>query len=646
MDCVNITNISASLGKKLNFRRLLTNKIWSLVTRKMTLPTERAFWLVIGEAMLFKGLIFAALFFNVLAAMLEGLSVAAMALGVSSIVSADAAACAMSFEWLSVIGLDNVCSNVEKSTLFLWCLSIAVAGQITRAIFQYIGVVFAAYLQTNVVGSLQKKVVAQLMSLGYENKSLYSAGEQQAYIGQAALTATLVNVINTLVMNFLVFAFYLVILMSMSWKLSVGAFTVVVLLLIVVFPFLSKIQQIGKRILKTGVALAKQTVEYLQASRLVRVYGKEKFVSSRMHKLIDDGLKARREGIVVQGLLAPLQESISIIAGVVFLAGGFYFSKQPLEQVLPLLMAYVLVLYRSMGRLSSVNIVRSGIAKATPAAEFVAELLRKDNKTLVKEEGEIALFEKSGLSVKNLDYQYQASEELVLKQIDLHIDMGKVYAFVGPSGSGKTTLVDLILGLYEPMNGSVKMGNVSLVEALPSSWMNQFAVVSQHDLILNDTVMNNLLFAKEGATHEEVVNACKAAQAHDFILSMESGYETILGERGNKLSGGQMQRLALARALLREAPILILDEATSALDTASEKLIMESVLNLRQSKSILMIAHRLSTVVDADTIFVMQEGQIVDSGTHMELILREGLYQDLWTIQTNQPSQTNVANTN
>ena len=248
-----------------------------------------------------------------LAALLEGVSVAAMAMGVSVIVSPDNDICSSSLSWLSSLGFDNLCIDFEKTDIFLILLSVAVVGQIVRAIFQYTAIVFAAYLQTNVVGSLQKQVINQLMSLSHEQKSQYSAGEQQAYISQAAKTATLVNVINTLVMNVFVFFFYIVILVSLSWKLSLGSVVLVILLIVLVYPFLSKIQEIGRKILITGIDLAKTTVEYLQASRLVRVYNKEKFVVQKMNEIIDVGLKARREGIIIKGALTPLQESIAIL---------------------------------------------------------------------------------------------------------------------------------------------------------------------------------------------------------------------------------------------------------------------------------------------------------------------------------------------
>lgn len=604
----------------------------------MNISTQRAFWLVVGEAILFKSYIFGALAFNIIAALLEGVSVAAMAMGVSVIVSDGSGLCSVISSWLDFIGVSDLCNNYAKTDIFLICLGVAVVGQVTRAICQYIAVVFAAYLQTSVVGSLQKKVISQLMSLSYEQKSRYSAGEQQAYISQAAATATLVNVMNALVMNVFVFIFYIFILVSLSWKLSLGSLVLIVFLIIVVYPFLSKIQEIGRRVLVIGIDLAKTTIEYLQASRLVRVYNKEEFVMKRMGDIIDIGLKARREGMIVQGALSPLQESIAILSGVAFLAAGYYFSDQPLEQILPLLMAYVLVLHRSLGKLSIVNIVRSGIAKATPAAEHVAELLRSDNKTIVKAVGKDVIFDKNGLVVDKLSYKYKSSEGLTLDDINIHIEAGKTYAFVGPSGSGKTTLVDLILGLYEPLNGNVYMGGVGLTEAKPSTWMQQFAVVSQQDLILNDSVENNLRFAKNNATYDEIVNACKSAQAHDFIENTEHGYQTILGERGNKLSGGQMQRLALARALLRDSSVLVLDEATSSLDTNAEKLIMESILDLRGKKSIIMIAHRLSTIISADKIFVMQDGRIIDEGNHDDLVSRDGLYKELWTSQTRSKS--------
>ena len=213
----------------------MKNYFWRLLTKNMELPTERAFWLVIGEAINFKWLIIFILFINVLAALLEGVSVAAMAFGVSAIVSPNEISCSVLLPQLEKIGLGGFCNTISKYSLFLWCLGVAFVGQIVRAGLQSIAIIFVANLQTKVIGVLQKKVVTQLMSLSYEDKNLYSAGEQQVYISQAAVTASLVKVLNTLVMNLFVFIFYLFILVNLSWKLSLGAFGLVIIFLLLVF---------------------------------------------------------------------------------------------------------------------------------------------------------------------------------------------------------------------------------------------------------------------------------------------------------------------------------------------------------------------------------------------------------------------------
>ena len=210
----------------------------------------------------------------------------------------------------------------------------------------------------------------------------------------------------------------------------------------------------------------------------------------------------------------------------------------------------------------------------------------------------------------------QQAKNLVLDHINLTIDKGKVIAFVGPSGAGKSTLVDLLPRFYDPINGDILIDGQSIRSFKLHDLRELMGIVTQESILFNDTIYNNIVFGKQQVTPAEVERAARVAHAHDFIMATENGYQTNIGDRGSKLSGGQRQRMTLARAVLKNPPILILDEATSALDSASEKIVQEALLEVMKNRTSLVIAHRLSTIQHADEIIVMQEGQIVERGTH------------------------------
>jgi subfamily B ATP-binding cassette protein MsbA len=246
--------------------------------------------------------------------------------------------------------------------------------------------------------------------------------------------------------------------------------------------------------------------------------------------------------------------------------------------------------------------------------------------------GAVALTEfKSGIEFKNVSFAYDADH--VLKDISLKIEKGKTIALVGPSGGGKSTLADLVPRFYDPTLGEILIDGRPLTDYDIESLRKFMGVVTQESILFNDTIFNNIAFGMEGATEASVIEAAKIANAHEFIVQTENGYSTTIGERGSKLSGGQRQRLSIARAVLKNPPILILDEATSALDSESEKLVQEALFNLMKNRTSIVIAHRLSTIQHADEIIVIQQGQIVERGTHDDLNSRGGLYKKLVDIQ-------------
>lgn len=235
------------------------------------------------------------------------------------------------------------------------------------------------------------------------------------------------------------------------------------------------------------------------------------------------------------------------------------------------------------------------------------------------------------IEFRNVSFAYDNHH--VLRDINLRIEKGKTIALVGPSGGGKSTLADLIPRFYDPAQGQVLLDGIPLVDYELESLRKVIGVVTQESILFHDTIFNNIAFGMENVPEEEVIRAAKIANAHDFIVKMKKGYQTTIGERGTKLSGGQRQRISIARAVLKNPPILILDEATSALDSESERLVQEALNNLMQNRTSVVIAHRLSTIQHADEIIVVQDGRIAERGNHEELIRQSGLYKKLSEIQ-------------
>ena len=256
----------------------------------------------------------------------------------------------------------------------------------------------------------------------------------------------------------------------------------------------------------------------------------------------------------------------------------------------------------------------TSVQKGTVSAERIFDII--DTEPLVKNKpNPIVLGEfKSEIEFKNVSFAYD--RELVLKNVNLTVEKGKTIALIGPSGGGKSTLADLVPRFYDPSEGEVLIDGVSLRDYELESLRKQVGVVTQESILFNDTIFNNICFGMENVKEEDVIEAAKVAHAHEFIVQMENGYQTTIGERGSKLSGGQRQRLSIARAVLKNPPILILDEATSALDSESERLVQDALYALMQHRTSIIIAHRLSTIQHADEIVVIQQGKIIERGQH------------------------------
>jgi subfamily B ATP-binding cassette protein MsbA len=266
------------------------------------------------------------------------------------------------------------------------------------------------------------------------------------------------------------------------------------------------------------------------------------------------------------------------------------------------------------------------------AAQRVFEVLEVENAITDKPDAIVKNSFDNQITIENISFKYE--DENVLKNFTIQVPKGKTVALVGQSGSGKSTIANLLTRFYDVQEGSIKIDNIDIKNMTMNSLRGMIGLVTQDSILFNDTIKNNILIGKEGATDEEIIEALKVANAYEFVKDLPNGINTNIGDAGNKLSGGQKQRLSIARAVLKNPPIMILDEATSALDTESEKHVQIALENMMQNRTSIVIAHRLSTIQKADNIIVMKKGEIVEQGTHLELLALNGTYSNLVTLQS------------
>jgi subfamily B ATP-binding cassette protein MsbA len=321
---------------------------------------------------------------------------------------------------------------------------------------------------------------------------------------------------------------------------------------------------------------------------------------------------------------------VSVVVGVLLYGGQLVLDNQSelnASEFITYIVLFSQVLVPAKNISSAITNIQRGIA----SGERIFTILETEV-TITEKSNAVELAElKGGIIYQNVSFKY--AEHEVLKNINLTIPKGKMVALVGQSGAGKSTMADLLPRFYDVTKGAILIDGVDIRDAKLHSLNSMMGIVTQESILFNDTVFNNIAFGMSNVSEEAVIEAAKIANAHEFIVKMENGYHTSIGDRGGRLSGGQRQRLSIARAVLKNPPILILDEATSALDTESERLVQDAIQNLMKNRTSIVIAHRLSTIQHADLIVVMQQGEIIETGKHADLIAQKGVYHKLSEMQ-------------
>ena len=489
--------------------------------------------------------------------------------------------------------------------------------------------------QEGLVRDLRSRLFAHLLTLELSFFQRTRAGQLiSAMITEVDQTKTVItSSLVSFFQNLVVVATTLVILTQISVRLTLLTLAFVPFLILGLQVLLRRLRSHAQARARERGEITATASERLGAIRLIRAYGEEDRESRHFAAQTD---RYRKRVIRTQrfsSLTSPLTEIFSgFLVILIIWAGsrpGLIGMSTPLapEAIIVFLMAAL----RLASPLKTIASFPAAMAVTLASAERVFEFLDQPPSEVDRPGEEEARFERD-IAFDRVSFRY-GDGDLVLSEVSFRLPRGKVVALVGPSGAGKTTAADLLPRFYDPTSGQILMDGVPLTRLRRGSLRALMGVVSQDTVLINDSVHANIAYGSPGASRERVEDAARAANAAGFIETLPHGYETVLGERGTRLSGGQRQRIAIARALLRDPPILILDEATSALDTESERLVQQAIARLMRERTVLVIAHRLATVRDADEIVVLDAGQVVQRGTHEELLRTGGLYRRLYDLQ-------------
>ena len=538
--------------------------------------------------------------------------------------------------WLGrVLGrlLGPLIDGVSADVATLRLVGLFLAALAIKIIASYAAAYLSVLVQEGMVKELRVRLWRHLLRLDLGVFQRSRGGQLAAGLVSDAdqVKQVVVAVLAAFFQNFIAIATMLAVMLALSVRLTLGVLLLAPILVIGVRLLQGRLRRHSRAFTHERGELTATITERLGAMKLIRAFGTEPLEAEQFGRQAE----RYRKGYVRTQRFALLTSPVSeLFGGAVIMLILWAAANQSVSGVVldgPEAIAFLVTAARLLSPIKAITQVPSQLAIAEASAERIFHILDIPDAEADLPGAPEAHFTQE-LLFDGVTFGYDP-ERPVLQDVSFRVAKGEVVALVGPSGAGKTTLLELVPRFYDPQQGTILLDGVPLASLSRGSLRRLIAVVSQDTVLLHDTVRANIAYGRPEASEVEVEVAARAANAHEFIDGLPEGYNTVLGERGTRLSGGQRQRIAIARALLRDAPILILDEATSALDTESERLVQEAIDRLMQDRTVLVIAHRLATVRDADRILVLEGGRLVDSGSHQLLHARRGLYRRLHDLQ-------------
>lgn len=528
----------------------------------------------------------------------------------------------------------SIANYGKQGALKFVCIVIVISVLLSN-IFKYFSNRIMEDLRVHTLLRLRKSVFNNVMNLhiGFFNSQRKGDIISKVSSDVQVVQFTVTNTLQVVFKEPVTLIVYVVLLFTISVKLTLFSLLIIPLSGLIIAKIVKRLRAQATQAHETFALMLGYLDEALSGIKIIKAFNATEYVKDRFHQENVNYSNITRKMTRRQQLGSPVSEFLGVmmVAGIVYFGGSLVLSGESTLTSAEFI-AYIAIFSQVMRPAKSLTDAFSAIHTGLAAGKRVLDLIDTKPEMIDKSDAIVIKSFERAITFKDVSFAY--GERQVLNHVNLEIPKGKTIALVGPSGGGKSTLMDLVPRFIDPQQGNIYIDGINIKDVNADSLRSQMGFVNQESILFNDTIFNNIAFAKPNATLEEVTAAAKIANAHDFILEAENGYQTFIGDRGIRLSGGQKQRLCIARAVLGNPPLMLLDEATSALDTESEKLVQDALYKLMENRTSLIIAHRLSTIQNADQIIVLDKGSVIEQGSHNELMKNDGLYRRLIDMQT------------